>query len=125
MTVVEYEMGMVIPITVASGKTATAGYLCELTGDMTGRDNETKPADKVIGVFLKSGSAGDVVPVCTHGVFTFTAAAAGITAGKTVISGDGTNEEQKLEDGTTAGKVLGRALETASSGATAKVLIRP
>lgn len=119
----DYDFGHIINVTVATSKTATAGELCEMTDDYTGRDCETVSCTTVIGVFLKDGIAAEVVPVCTHGVFDLDIGTDGVTAGKTISVTD--DDATEVEDDTVAGVVIGRALETAASGATAACLIRP
>lgn len=117
----EYQPGNIITVEVASGKSATAGSLAEMTDDYTARDNETSGSTQIIGVFLTSESAGNKVAVATRGVFSLTASAGGITAGKTVISA--ATNATTCEDGTTAGAIIGRALMTSASGSAADILI--
>jgi hypothetical protein len=117
-----YEEGSIISIKVASGKSITAGSLVEMTDDFTGRDNETHSSTQVIGVALVgSTTAGTYCSVITYGVVTVTAGDGGITAGKTVVIDNG--DEQQVEDGTGAGTVIGRALETIAHEATGKILL--
>lgn len=113
--------GDFITVTVAGSKSATAGSLAEMTDDFTARDNETVSGTQVMGVFLTGGSAAAKVTIVTRGVVTLTAGSAGCTAGKTVVVDDAA--AQKVEDGTGAGTVIGRALDTASANADVRVLL--
>lgn len=117
-----YGDGDFITVTVAASKSATAGKLAEMTDDYTARDNETANSSQVVGVFVTDGSAGDKVAVCTEGVVNLAVDSSNsVTAGKTVLAG--TNTKTGVEDGTTAGDIVGRALETSAAGATADILL--
>lgn len=74
----------------------------------------------VLGVVLKSGSAGAVIPVLTHGITKVTAGAAGCTAGKKVMVGaaDGTVVDADAYD-----KAFARALHTLADGDTGLILL--
>lgn len=99
-----------------------AGDLCTMTGTYIGTSVTGSFADtQVIGVVLV-GSLTSTIPgtVCTDGIFELTASASGFTTGKTVIAAG----YKTVEDGTTAGKVIGKALQTVTSGNTGDVLIR-
>ena len=76
---------------------------------------------QIIGVCTVGSSSTDLPgAVATQGVHILTASGGNVTAGKTVIA----TAYNTVEDGTTAGKVIGRALETFTSGNTGKILIQ-
>ena len=113
--------GTFMTMTVAATKTATAGSWAEMTDDFTVRDNETVSGTQVIGTFLTGGAAGTEVTVQMAGIVTVTAGSAGCTAGKLVVIDNAA--ATKVEDGTTAGTVVGIALDTIAADATGKVKI--
>lgn len=73
-----------------------------------------------IGVALKSGSTGDVIPVLVSGIAKVTAGAGGVTLGAAFEPA----ANGCVEAGTTSGKILGRGLQTLSSGDTGLVLVK-
>jgi len=72
-----------------------------------------------IGVALKSGVQGDVIPVLVLGIVKVTAGAGGVTLGATIEAA----ANGCVEAGTTSGKILGKGLQTLSSGDTGLVLV--
>ena len=117
-----YGDGDFITVEVASSKTATAGKLAEMTDDYTARDNETANSTQVIGVFVTDGTAGEKVAVCTEGVVNLAVDSTNTTtAGKTVMPA--TTVTAGVEDGTTAGAIVGRALQTSAASGTCDVLL--
>ena len=120
---ISYDTGDVINVTVATSETATAGLLCEMTDDYTGRDNETVSCTSIIGVWLKDGTAGEVCPVATSIVYNMLVGTDGVTAGKTVSVTD--DAATDVEDDAVSGVIIGRSLETAANDAYADILIRP
>jgi len=72
-----------------------------------------------IGVAMNDASAGEIVNVLVVGAVKVTVGAGGIVVGQQIeAAADGA-----VEDGATATKVIGRALQTASEGDTAIVFI--
>ena len=117
-----YGSGDFITVEVAASKSATAGKLAEMTDDYTARDNETANSSQVVGAFVTDASAGEKVAVCTKGVVNLAVDSSNsTTAGKTVLAG--TNTKTGVEDGTTAGDVVGRALQTSAASGTCDVLL--
>ena len=113
--------GKIVTVVVPTSKTATAGYLAEMTDDYTARDNETVSSATTLGVFVTTGVAGDYVAVLNSGVVTLTAGSAGTTAGTTVVVDNAA--AQKVEDGSAAGTVLGRALTSSIADADTDILL--
>jgi len=98
-----------------------AGDLCTMTGTYIGTSVTGSFADtQVMGVVVQ-GSLTSTIPgtVCTDGIFELTAGT-GVTTGLTVIA----EGYKTVTNGTTAGKVIGKALQSFTTGNTGDVLIR-
>ena len=115
--------GRIISLTpnVTAGVGLTAGSIVCMTDDYTGSTVAGDFDDTaVIGICLiSSHDALYLGTVVTDGIFELESAA-GTTAGKTILAISNTT----VDDGTTAGKVIGRALETVGAAATGDMLIR-
>jgi len=99
-----------------------AGDLCTMTGTYIGTSvTGSFAADQVIG-FVLVGSLTSTIPgtVCTDGIVEMTATATGFTTGKAIIAA----AYNTVEDGTTAGNVIGKGLQTVTSGNTGDILFR-
>lgn len=70
-----------------------------------------------------SGAVGETVLVGWGGAFKVTAGTGGVTAGYTITSATPADELGEVAVGTTAGKVIGRGLQTLLSGDTGLVWI--
>jgi len=76
-----------------------------------------------LGVALKSGDSGETIPVLVFGVVKVTAGAGGCTVGQSIGATPASSDPGTVANNSTGGQIIGRALQTLSSGDTGLVFI--
>jgi hypothetical protein len=117
------ETELPIPFTVADGTGIEKGAILKLTDPMTAvlADGD---GDYVAGIAAEEKIANNGVTklaVYRRGIFKGTAGATAVTAGKALMTYNGTGDDNDIVDATNAGvasKTLGIALETAANNET-------
>ena len=120
-TTLVYETAQPIPLTCADGTGIEKGAILKLTDPATVATT-TGDTNAVIGIAAEEKIANDgktKIAVYTEGIFRGTAGIAGVVAGAAIITDTTTSGVNKivLAD-VNSEKILGMALETASSGET-------
>ena len=109
---------------VAAGQSVTKGQVVEAVAETVNGLPTVQPAVSgslvVIGVAMKSGSAGTVISILVRGIVKATAGATGCTAGKLVMVGDTAGT---VVDADAYGKAFARALHTLASTDTGLILL--
>lgn len=119
------ETDLPIPFTCSESSGIEKGTLVKLTSPMTVAA-ATADNDVLIGITAEEKIASDgktKVGVYTRGVFKMIAGAAGCTVGLPVVASAANTVVDTAADDSDAGRVVGRALETAAVGQFAAILI--
>jgi hypothetical protein len=129
MSTAKQNLGIVSTYTVASGQSATKGYLAILSGADNEVDDATSPCDLGIGVFLATAVAGARVEVAHTGVIPVKVGTGGATRGKKGMWSSGDNGFADAPahdaDGNTNDAIYGVFLQSGSAGDMVGMLFTP
>lgn len=127
-TTLVYELEPPVPFTCANGTGIEKGALLTISDPMTVATT-TGDTDAIIGIAAEEKIANDgrtKIGVYMRGIFKATAGVAGVTSGMAVISDTSTSAVNRVVVADINSEhIVGRALETATSGETFLMLLDP
>lgn len=107
----------------------TKGKCAYLSDDM--KVSQAAAEQSCIGIFIKSGSSGEMAPVCVEGVIKVTGGTGGLTRGLAISGSDANGDPITLPEAAAVGDVndligkkLGVALQTIAAASTGLILVK-